>query len=62
MSHWLLRDQPSSNPPKITLAEFLDLCQVVKLGLLEDDNQYHLAMEEAAVSNSPARLHCFGLM
>ena len=27
-----------------------------KLGLLEDDNQYHLAMEEASVSNSAASL------
>ena len=28
----------------------------LKLGLLEDDNQYHLAMEEATVSNSPASI------
>ena len=27
------------------------------MGLLEDDNQYHLAMEEAIVSNSPASIH-----
>ena len=27
-----------------------------RLGLLEDDNQYHLAMQEAAVSNSAANL------
>ena len=25
MSHWLLRDQPSSNPPKITLAQCMTL-------------------------------------
>jgi len=31
---------------------FHDAC--LKLELLEDDNQYHLAMEEATVSNSPA--------
>ena len=29
----------------------------LKLGLLEDDNQYHLAMEEAIVSNSPESIH-----
>ena len=28
----------------------------MRLGLLEDDNQYHMAMEEASVSNSPASL------
>ena len=28
-----------------------------RLGLLEDDNQYHLAMQEASVSNSAASLH-----
>ena len=38
-----------------------DLCNsfheaCLKLGLLEDDNQYHLAMEEATVSNSPASI------
>ena len=38
-----------------------DLCSsfhepCIKLGLLEDDNQYHLAMEEAKVSNSPASI------
>ena len=27
-----------------------------RLGLLEDDNQYHLAMQEASVSNSAASL------
>ena len=30
-----------------------------KLGLLEDDNQYHMAMEEASVSNSAASLRSF---
>ena len=29
----------------------------LRLGLLKDDNQYHLAMQEAAVSNSAANLH-----
>ena len=38
-----------------------DLCSsfheaCLKLGLLEDDNQYHLAMEEAIISNSPASI------
>ena len=38
-----------------------DLCSLfheacLKLGLLEDDNQYHLDMEEAIVSNSPASI------
>ena len=38
-----------------------DLCSsfheaCLKLGLLEDDNQYHLAMEEAIVSNSSASI------
>ena len=38
-----------------------DLCNsfreaCFRLGLLEDDNQYHLAMQEAAVSNSAASL------
>ena len=33
---------------------FHDAC--LKLELLEDDNQYHLAMEEATGSNSPARV------
>ena len=36
-----------------------DLCssfREVCLGLLEDDNQYHLAMQEASVSNSAASL------
>ena len=28
----------------------------LRLGLLKDDNQYHLAMQEAAVSNSAANL------
>ena len=27
------------------------------MGLLEDDSQYHLAMEEAPVSNSPASIY-----
>ena len=35
-------------------SSFREAC--LKLGLLEDDNQYHLAMEEATVSNSPASL------
>ena len=35
-------------------SSFREAC--LKLDLLEDDNQYHLAMEEAAVSNSPASL------
>ena len=33
---------------------FREAC--LRLGLLEDDNQYHLAMQEAAVSNSAASL------
>ena len=38
-----------------------DLCNsfreaCIRLGLPEDDNQYHLAMQEAAVSNSAASL------
>jgi len=36
-------------------SSFLEAC--LKLGLLEDDNQYHLAMEEAIVSNSPTSIH-----
>ena len=36
-------------------SSFREAC--FKLGLLEDDNQYHLAMEETAVGNSPANLH-----
>ena len=35
-------------------SSFREAC--FKLGLLEDDNQYHLAMEEASVSNSAASL------
>ena len=35
-------------------SSFREAC--FKLGLLEDDNQYHLAMEEASVGNSPANL------
>ena len=35
-------------------SSFREAC--LKLGLLEDDNQYHLAMKEATVSNSPASL------
>ena len=35
-------------------SSFREAC--FKLGLLEDDNQYHLAMEEAPVSNSAASL------
>ena len=35
-------------------SSFHEAC--LKLGLLEDDNQYHLAMEEATVSNSPASI------
>ena len=35
-------------------SSFRDAC--LRLGLLEDDNQYHLAMDEASVSNSPASL------
>ena len=35
-------------------SSFREAC--FKLGLLEDDNQYHLAMEEASVGNSPASL------
>ena len=39
-----------------------DLCSSLReacfrLGLFEDDNQYHLAIQEAAVSNSAASLH-----
>ena len=41
-----------------------DLCSsshetCLKLGLLEDDNQYHLAMEEAIVSDSPSGVRTF---
>jgi len=35
-------------------SSFREAC--LKMGLLEDDNQYHLAMEEAIVSNSPASI------
>ena len=35
-------------------SSFREAC--FKLGLLEDDSQYHLAMEEASVSNSAASL------
>ena len=35
-------------------SSFHEAC--LRLGLLEDDNQYHLAMQEAAVSNSAASL------
>ena len=35
-------------------SSFREAC--FRLGLLEDDNQYHLAMQEAAVSNSAASL------
>ena len=35
-------------------SSFREAC--LRLGLLEDDNQYHLAMQEAAVSNSAASL------
>ena len=35
-------------------SSFREAC--FKLGLLEDDSQYHLAMEEASVGNSPASL------
>ena len=48
------RDQASGDPPKTTLSSIREAC--LKLGLLKDDNQYHLAMEEATVSNSPASL------
>ena len=34
---------------------FCEAC--FRLGLLEDDNQYHLVMPEASVSNSAASLH-----
>ena len=36
-------------------SSFREAC--FRLGLLEDDNQYHLAMQEASVSNSAASLH-----
>ena len=36
-------------------SSFREAC--FKLGLLEDDNQYHLAMKEASIGNSPATLH-----
>ena len=36
------------------MVTFREAC--FKLGLLEDDNQYHLAMQEASVSNSAASL------
>ena len=35
-------------------SSFREAC--LKLRLLEGDNQYHLAMEEAIVSNSPASI------
>ena len=35
-------------------SSFREAC--FRLGLLEDDNQHHLAMQEAAVSNSAASL------
>ena len=35
-------------------SSFSEAC--LKLALLKDDNQYHLAMEEATVSNSPASI------
>ena len=35
-------------------SSFPEAC--LRLGLLEDDNQYHLAMQEAAVSNSATSL------
>ena len=35
-------------------SSFREAC--LRLGLLEDDNQYHLAMQEAAVSNSATSL------
>ena len=35
-------------------SSFHEAC--LRLGFLEDDNQYHLAMQEAAVSNSAASL------
>ena len=36
-------------------SSFYEAC--FRLGLLEDDNQYHLAMQETSVSNSAASLH-----
>jgi len=35
-------------------SSFREAC--LRLGLLEDDNQYHLAMQEASVSNSASSL------
>ena len=35
-------------------SSFCEVC--LKFGLLEDDNQYHLAIEEAIVGNSPASI------
>ena len=36
-------------------SSFREAC--FRLGLLEDDNQYHLVMQEASVSNSASSLH-----
>ena len=36
-------------------SSFCEAC--LRLGLLEDDNQYRLAMQEVAVSNSASSLH-----
>ena len=36
-------------------ASFREEC--LKAGLLENDNQYHMAMSEATASNSPGSLH-----
>ena len=36
-------------------SSFREAC--LRFGLLEDDNQYHLEMQEAAVSNLAASLH-----
>ena len=36
-------------------SSFREAC--FRLGLLEDDNKYHLAMEEASVSDSASSLH-----
>ena len=33
------------------------ICVLLKLGLLEDDNHYHLAMQEASFNKSSSTIH-----
>ena len=44
-----------------------DLCSsfheaYLKLGLLENDNHYYLAMQEASLSNSPSTIRTFAVI